>query len=129
MTDQPTMLIVDDAKLARMMVRSFVNKARPEFSIIEAGDGDEALRLLEKVTVLEFATIDYNMPGINGIELAQRVRARYPDARIALLTANVQAALRQRAAESKIDFIAKPVTEAKITTFIRPHPHAHPYPH
>ena len=121
MIDQPTMLIVDDAKLARMMVRSFVSKTRPDFSIIEAGDGAEALRLLEGVTAIECATIDYNMPGINGIELAQQVRARYPQARIALLTANVQAALRQRAADSDIDFIAKPVTEAKITAFIRPH--------
>ncbi len=118
MAGDETFLIVDDARLARKMVRSYVTRARPELTIFEAAEGEEALKILLEIPTLHFATIDYNMPGMNGIELAAIVKERYPTARIALLTANVQAALRKRAATLGVDFIDKPITEGKICAFI-----------
>ena len=87
-------------------------------TIIEAAEGAEALKVLEGVDVLHYATIDYNMPGMNGIDLAALVKERYPTARIALLTANVQAALRKRAADLGVGFIDKPVNETKVAAFV-----------
>jgi CheY-like chemotaxis protein len=113
-----TLLIVDDARLARMMVRTFVARCRPDLALIEAGDAIEALRHLETVTALAYVTVDHNMPGMNGLDLAALLKERYPGVKIALLTANVQAALRRRAAELGIEFIDKPVTEAKVAAFI-----------
>ena len=118
MTGGETFLVVDDARLARQMVRSFVSRARPGMTIIEAAEGAEALKVLEGVDVLHYATIDYNMPGMNGIDLAALVKERYPTARIALLTANVQAALRKRAADLGVGFIDKPVNETKVAAFV-----------
>ena len=118
MTGGETFLIVDDARLARQMVRSFVARARPGMTIVEAAEGAEALKVLESVETLHYATIDYNMPGMNGIDLAALVKERYPAARIALLTANVQAALRKRAAELGVGFIDKPVNETKVAAFV-----------
>jgi len=118
MAAEETLLIVDDARLARKMVRSFVMKARPDITIFEAADGEEALRVLAGMLELTYATLDYNMPGMNGIDLAAIIRERRPNARIALLTANVQAALRRRAAEIGISFIDKPINEAKIAGFV-----------
>ncbi|MEI6559005.1 MAG: response regulator [Rhodospirillaceae bacterium] len=118
MTAGETFLIVDDARLARKMVRSFVAKARPDLVIFEAAEGEEALTVLAGLKTLHYATIDYNMPGMNGIDLAALVKQRCPDARIALLTANVQAALRKRAAELGIGFIDKPINETKIAAFV-----------
>jgi DNA-binding NarL/FixJ family response regulator len=117
-----TFLIVDDARLARQMVRSFVSRARTGMAILEAAEGEQALKVLEGVTALDYATIDYNMPGMNGIDLAALVKERFPTARIALLTANVQAALRKRAAELGIGFIDKPINETKIVDFLGPTP-------
>ena len=118
MTGEQTFLIVDDARLARQMVRSFVSRARPDFAIFEAAEGEEALKVLSGIETLHYATIDYNMPGMNGIDLATIVKERRPEARIALVTANVQAALRKRAAELGIGFIDKPINESKIAAFI-----------
>ncbi|MEI7610670.1 MAG: response regulator, partial [Rhodospirillaceae bacterium] len=87
-------------------------------TIVEAAEGAGALKLLETVETLDYATIDYNMPGMNGIDLAALVKERYPTARIALLTANVQAALRKRAAELGVGFIDKPVNETKVAAFV-----------
>lgn len=113
-----TFLVVDDARLARKMVRTYVAKARPDIAIEEATNGAEALQVLSSVSDLTHATIDYNMPGMTGIELARIIRERCPEAQIALLTGNVQAPLRQRAAEIGIAFIDKPVDEAKISAFV-----------
>ncbi len=118
MNGDETFLIVDDARLARKMVRSFVAKARPDLTIFEAGDGEEALKVLSGIKELHYATIDYNMPGMNGIDLAKIVKERCPTARIALLTANVQAPLRKRAADIAVGFIDKPINEAKIAAFV-----------
>ena len=118
MNADETFLIVDDARLARQMVRSFVSKVRPDVAIVEAGDGEEAVRLLAGLQNLRYATIDYNMPGMNGMEVAAVVKERSPETRIALLTANVQAALRKRAADLGIGFIDKPINEAKISAFL-----------
>jgi CheY-like chemotaxis protein len=60
------------------------------------------------------------MPGMNGIDLAAVIKARFPAARIALLTANVQSALRRRAAEAGLDFIDKPINQTKISAFVCP---------
>ena len=118
MSADETFLIVDDARLARQMVRSFVSRVRPDVAIVEAGDGEEAVRLLAGLRNLCYATIDYNMPGLNGMDVAAIVKERHPETHIALLTANVQAALRKRAADLGIGFIDKPINEAKITAFI-----------
>ncbi|MEI8394757.1 MAG: response regulator [Rhodospirillaceae bacterium] len=120
MTAEETFLIVDDARLARKMVRAFVNKACPDVTVFEAADGADALRILDTIPVLTYTSIDYNMPGMNGLDVAAIIKERRPDARIALVTANVQAALRKRAADLGIGFIDKPISESKIAAFIDP---------
>ena len=113
-----TILIIDDARLARQMVRSFVGHARPDLTIFEAADAVAALRMLDELSTVTYTTIDYNMPGMNGIELAAIIKQRFPAVRIALLTANIQTALRRRAAEAGLDFIDKPVNQTKIAAFV-----------
>lgn len=112
-----TMLIVDDARLTRMMVRTIVHTAHPDWTILEAQNGAEAL---EKTmgTAIDMMTIDLNMPGIDGLTLATQLQSQHPQARIALLTANIQENVRRRAEASGVGFIAKPVTEEKILAFI-----------
>ncbi|CAK0751340.1 Chemotaxis protein [uncultured Gammaproteobacteria bacterium] len=118
MSGAGTFLVVDDARLARKMVRTYVAKARPDIAIEEATNGAEALQLLDGVSNLTYVTIDYNMPGMTGIDLAKIIRERCPAAHIALLTGNIQAPLRRRAAEIGVGFIGKPVDEAKISAFV-----------
>lgn len=58
------------------------------------------------------------MPNMNGGEAAKILRPQFPDAKIAFLTANVQEAIQNLAVELKIDFIPKPITEAKILKYV-----------
>ena len=112
-----SLLIVDDARFARLMIRSYIERLRPGATILEASDGQEALAVIERTDTLDWCTIDYNMPGDNGLVVAEKIRALRPNTRLAVITANVQDALRQRIAEAGIHFIAKPVTEAKLAAF------------
>ena len=61
---------------------------------------------------------DLNMPGMDGLELAQAIKSQQPDTRIALLTANVQDSIRERAEAMGVSFFRKPITEKVITEIL-----------
>jgi diguanylate cyclase (GGDEF)-like protein len=66
-------LAADDDLVSRMMLRGAVERLGHE--CILAGDGEEAWRLLQDTCPDVFIT-DRMMPGIDGLELCRRVRAR-----------------------------------------------------
>ncbi|MFT5453171.1 MAG: two-component system chemotaxis response regulator CheY [Enterobacterales bacterium] len=89
MPNSETMLVVDDSKLARMMISGIAKDLMPDIQIFEATNGEEAINVNER-NDFSIITIDYNMPGINGIELATQLKESSPNAHISLVTANIQ---------------------------------------
>lgn len=112
-----TVLIVDDSKLARIVVGKTIAALQPDWTRIEASNADEALSLVESRSI-DLAILDFNMPGRDGLELASDLRARFPDMPIAVATANVQDEIIARAKAVNATFIAKPVTEDGMRGFI-----------
>jgi CheY-like chemotaxis protein len=117
----PTVLIVDDSRLAREMVKKTFAALYPDWHTLTAANGEEALQVVAE-TPPDVAILDFNMPGMDGLTLASLLRERHPDLRIGILTANVQDAIRQRASSLDCVFIPKPATEAKIRGFVTPDP-------
>ena len=109
----PTVLIVDDSRLSRMMIRAFITQAHPDWTIIEASNGQEAIEKTATQTV-DLMTIDLNMPGMDGLTLATQLQHNHPTAHITLITANIQESVRHRAAAAGMGFIAKPVSEDSV---------------
>ncbi|MEO6340359.1 MAG: response regulator [Caulobacteraceae bacterium] len=112
-----TLIIVDDSKLARIVVGKAVSALQPEWTRIEASNADEATALIGAQKV-DLAILDYNMPGKNGLELAEQLRGAYPQMPIALATANVQDEVIARARAANVTFIPKPVTEDGLRGFL-----------
>lgn len=112
-----TVLIVDDSKLARIVVGKAISSLQPQWRRLEAGDAEEASAILTHESV-DLIVLDYNMPGINGVELAEQLRVRYPNMPIALVTANIQDEVIGRARAANISFVPKPVTEEGMRGFI-----------
>lgn len=69
-----TILLVDDDD----EVREVLAETLEEFGyrVIRAGSGEEALRCLERNDMPDMIITDVRMPGMSGLELAKRVRAR-----------------------------------------------------
>jgi DNA-binding NarL/FixJ family response regulator len=100
-----------------MLIRAIIAHADPQALVIEASNAEEALAKTESAQVT-IATLDLNMPGMDGLLLASKLIERFPSAKIGLLTANIQEMVRQKADALGISFISKPITEEKILSFI-----------
>lgn len=48
------------------------------YSVITAGSGHQALERISKEPDIDLVLLDYRMPGMNGDELAQKLRQRFP---------------------------------------------------
>lgn len=115
----PTVFLVDDSKTARMMTKHWIKAQFPDHQVFEAGSGEEAVEMLDQLPSKFTAILDYNMPGMRGIELAQEIQQRFPDARVLLCTANIQDAVRNKAAAIGIEFVPKPMTPPKVKQILQ----------
>ncbi len=108
-----SILIVDDSSLARMMMKNIISQSFSEWKIIEANNGDEGMKQADNNHV-DMALIDFNMPGMNGIDLSAQLLEKHPEIKIHLVTANIQEKMRQRAEAMGIGFIMKPISKDKL---------------
>ena len=78
-------LLADDHTLVRAGIRALLTALPEVDSVIEAGDGQEALALLLEARP-DVALVDIGMPGLNGLELAVRVGREVPGTRLVILS-------------------------------------------
>lgn len=112
-----TVLIVDDSKLARMVAGGALARIRPDWSVAEATNAEEALAAMT-AQAIDIALIDFNMPGTNGLTLATAVRDQNPEMPIALVSANIQDEVVARARAIDAVFLPKPVTDDSLARFL-----------
>jgi CheY-like chemotaxis protein len=103
------LLIVDDSRMSRLILQGFILQDHPEWTILHASSGEEALKVCEEHPV-DLVSMDFNMHGMTGLEAALALRQTRPQLPIAILTANVQSAMQERIDEAGLVFIAKPIT-------------------
>ncbi len=113
-----TILIVDDSKLARLIISNIINACYPHWKIIEAEDVVDAAEK-SKGRSFDAISLDVNMPGEDGLSFAPRLKKMCPDIPIALLTANIQPKVQERAKELGLYFIPKPITKDKLAGFMQ----------
>jgi CheY-like chemotaxis protein len=77
-------LVVDDEEAIRLLYREELAEAGYQVDL--AADGIEALRMVEQSRP-DLMTIDLRMPGMDGIELLAKVRAKHRDLPIIICSA------------------------------------------
>ena len=106
-------LVVDDSRVARMLLRNAILGIHPHWIITEVASGKEAIKYAN-VETPNYIIMDYNMPDMNGIEAAKQILQYAPQTIIALFTANVQASTQAQAESLGIGFVGKPITIDRI---------------
>jgi CheY-like chemotaxis protein len=79
-------LIVEDSTLFRQLLKETLLNRFPSVEIYEAIDGDEALLQVE-MSRPNLIFMDIRLPGENGLQLTQKIKARYPNITVVILTA------------------------------------------
>jgi CheY-like chemotaxis protein len=110
-------LIVDDSKLARMSVAKLLNGLRPAWTRFEAANADDALRQLVDVQP-DIVLLDFNMPGRDGLDIAADLHRRNPQMPVAVISANIQIEIVNRAGDAGATFLPKPLTEQALAGFL-----------
>jgi len=91
-------LIVDDSELVRRSLRT-VLQANPDWEICgEAADGVSAVEMFKELRP-NIVILDFQMPGINGIETARRMAEIAPAVPVVLFTQHASADLERHAHE------------------------------
>jgi len=111
----PTAIIADDEEHLRIHLKSKLAELWPALTICgEAKNGLEALELIESCRPA-IAFLDIKMPGLTGIEVAQKIRT---DCRVVFITAFDQYAIEAFENEA-VDYILKPVTDKRLAKTIK----------
>lgn len=107
------LLIVDDSKVSRIIIRAHILAKFPDWKILEAISGADAIDIVEKDTP-DFCTMDINMPGMLGTDAAEQILTKHPTIRMVIFSANIQETSQSRASAVGAVFVAKPVTEKSV---------------
>ena len=118
---QGKILLVDDDMGVRLAVGLALTKAG--YEVVEAGDGEEAIRLIEKdqkgsnvVTII----CDLQMPGLDGSRAMEYFQAHHPSIPLVVLSGAPDAVLTEVLQKRGVtEYLCKPVSTNKLLETVR----------
>jgi YesN/AraC family two-component response regulator len=103
---QERILLVDDDET----LRSEFKDCFEEYKIIEASNGEDALKILKSPNEIDLVILDVNMPGMNGIDVLNRIKKISPEVSIVMFTGYSSKEIVIKALRGKADnYIEKPL--------------------
>jgi DNA-binding response OmpR family regulator len=118
-TKIPTrVLIVDDSRTMRGIVRKILSASRFAFEIEEA---DQGIAAIEQLRGGNFGLVflDYNMPGLNGFETLLKIQSTTPGVGVVIMTSTMDNVIADRAhASGALAFLKKPFYPADIDAIL-----------
>jgi len=110
----PTVLVVEDDVFIREFISEELNTAG--LSVIQAGNADDAIAVLEERPDIHLVFTDIDMPGsMDGLKLAAAVRDRWPPVHIIITTGKS----RPMTIPDDALFIPKPYRGGSVVTAVR----------
>jgi two-component system chemotaxis response regulator CheY len=102
-------LVIDDSRTVRILIGRILQEIGME--VLEAADGREALAQMERHPNVELVLVDWNMPGMNGLDFIQALRSQraYDGVRILMVTSEAEGAQVTRALNAGAnEYLMKP---------------------
>jgi CheY-like chemotaxis protein len=107
-------LVVDDSKTMRGIVRKILSASRFRLEIAEVREGIEALKQIGSGR-FDLVILDYNMPGLNGVETLSEIKRQHPSLGVIMMSSTPDAAVAERArAAGAAAFLKKPFYPSDI---------------
>lgn len=107
------LLIVDDSKFSQIVTSNLLRNLFDDIEIILANDGEEGFKKYEE-NKPEYVILDLLMPKLNGKELIKMIKEYDEDAKLFVVSADVQKNIREEIESYEImGFINKPFNEEK----------------
>lgn len=112
-------LVVDDSKMARkMLIKNLTDVVSSDVEIIQASNGQEAVELYEEHQP-KICFMDLTMPVMDGFEAIKIICTDNNDAKIIVVSADIQEYAMQKAKESgALGFIKKPVDKTALESML-----------
>lgn len=112
-----SILIIDDSRFSRKMIIKMLPSG--QFDIREASGGLEGISLYgERRPGLVF--LDLTMPGIDGFETLSRIKMLDPDAKVIVVTADIQSGSKEKAIKlGALDVMHKPPSAETLNEAIK----------
>jgi CheY-like chemotaxis protein/nitrogen-specific signal transduction histidine kinase len=109
-------LVVDDSEEVREVLRELLS--RHGYTVVTSPDGESGLVELESRT-FDLAMLDLGLPGISGLEVAHRLKRRWPTTQVALMTGYGDRMGPEDAQAKGVDFVlAKPFSLDQLRSVV-----------
>jgi YesN/AraC family two-component response regulator len=120
-------MIVDDNEIIRHKLRNLFKRSEDWVICAEAENGVDALEKARKFHP-DFVVLDFNMPTMNGLEAAPKLKDISPKSSIVMLTAFKDNRLEEKAYQAGISWVLSKMDACKVVDFARIllRPNAHP---
>ena len=117
-------LLVEDEAISRM---DFAQKLHGYgYEVLEAGDGAEAIQLLEqRHRAIELVITDLVLPKVNGLTLIQNIQARWRHVPVIMLSGYLSQQAGEKILGSQVGVLEKPVRPSALIALVQriiPHP-------
>jgi two-component system response regulator YesN len=108
-------LIVEDEEIERIVLRKIIVENFHDIELVaEAVNGTDAIAIIDE-NAFDLVILDINIPGINGLDVCEALKTKYPDTGVVITTAYSKFEFAFRAIKIKVnDYLLKPVRPQKI---------------
>jgi two-component system NtrC family sensor kinase len=111
------LVVEDDADVRAYVVETLGGLG---YDVLEASNGEDALRLVDEYTGVGLLLTDVVMPSMNGRKLAEEARRRRPALKVLFMTGySRNAIVHQGRLDPGVDLIQKPLTSGQLGATIR----------
>jgi two-component system, cell cycle sensor histidine kinase and response regulator CckA len=111
-------LVVDDERAVRLFASRILQQ--DGHTVYEAGDGVEALELMERGDVpVELVVSDIVMPRLNGVELMKALAVTHPGVPVILISAYAQGELAEMGVAAPCGVVPKPFAAERLVAEVR----------
>jgi two-component system, NtrC family, sensor kinase len=111
------LVVEDDADVRSYVVETLDTLG---YAVLEAANGDDALRLLDEHKTVRLLLTDVVMPGMNGRRLAEEAKQRQPVLKVLYMTGySRNAIVHQGRLDAGVDLIQKPLTSESLAGAVR----------